>query len=223
LLNKTNSLEFRVSGGFFEKKYFSFMDIKIIGDITDISKQIATNTFTLSDIEFDNLESAYLNFYPICEQERVGLLDIVVNGKTIYSATPVCESANRIDIYKEDLRPGKNTAIFKLSKGTARIEQVRLRTILKPVKSFIDYFTINATLYDDILAGRRIVVLHIEFVDDREVKHAELNINGRLDVIDQREPTYTRAITNVAREGNNYIEIRPLTDLSIVKLQVRVE
>ncbi len=223
LLRDTNVLEFSVAGGFFSSKKFSLSDVKIVGDITDLLRQMSTNTFTVSDTERDNLESAFLDFFPICEQSAVGVLNIELNGKIIYSAVPACDSLNRQDLYSEDLRTGKNTLLFKISRGSYRVEQIKVRTLLKPVKAFIDFFSIKSSLYNDVLEKEKQVMLLIEFVDDGKVKRAEFNLNGKLSMIDQRESKYERDISSLIREGNNYIEIKPLTELDVVKLQVRAD
>lgn len=223
LLRDTNTIELYVTGGFLASKRYSLSDVKIVGDITDPTKQIAINTFSISDAEIDNFESGYLNFYPICEQQEIGQLIIELNDKIISSAVPACESLNRQEIYEEDLRDGKNTLTFKITKGNYRIEQVRIRTMVKPVKAFVDFFDVKSSLYNDVLDKSKKIILTIEFVDDGRAKRAETNVNGKLDVIDQKGPTFTRDISAVVREGNNYLEIRPLTELDIVKLEVRVE
>jgi hypothetical protein len=223
LLQATNELEFSVAGGFFARKRYSLSDVKVIGDITDVKKQMATNTFSIAQVELDNFESGYLDFYPICDQAAVGTLTIELNGKIVSSAVPACESLNRQELYAEDLRSGKNTLIFRISKGSYRIEQVRVRTQIKPVKAFVDFFDVKPSLYNDILDKRRRIILHIEFVDDGRVKRARTNINGKFDMIDQRDPRFDRDISSVIREGNNYIEIQPLAELDVVRLEVRAE
>ena len=223
LLRETNTLELSVTGGFLSSRTYSFTDVKIIGDITDVQKQISTNTFSISQLELDNFESGFLDYYPICEQATVGVLSIELNGKVISSSVPACESLNRQELYAEDLRAGKNTLIFRITKGSYRIEQVRVRTNIKPVKAFVDFFDVKSSLYNEVLDQKKHIILHIEFVDDGRTKRAETNVNGKLDVVDQTQPTFTRDISKVVREGNNYIEIRPLTELNIVKLEVRAE
>ncbi len=223
LLKPANQLDFSAAGGFFSRKKYSLTDVKVIGDITDVQKQISTNTFSISQVELDNLESAYLDFYPICEQAVVGTLSTELNGKIISSAVPACDSLNRQELYTEDLRAGKNTLIFKISRGSYRIEQVRVRTQIKPVKAFIDFFDVKPSLYNAVLDKTRHIVLDVEFVDDGRVKRARINVNGKLDMIDQRNPDFTRDISAIAREGNNYIEIQPLTELDVVRLEVRAE
>ncbi|MBW3019098.1 hypothetical protein KY329_02860 [Candidatus Woesearchaeota archaeon] len=223
LLRDTNVLFFKAMGGIMEGKEYSLTDVKILGDITDKSAQEATNTFRITDTEYDNLRMSYLDFYPICDQTEAGIMRIYVNGKVVYSAVPACESPNRQELYLEDLRSGKNTVIFEIDKGAFRIEDIRVRNSVEPTKAFIDFFDISDTLYDQVVNGEASVVLKIEFVDERDRKQAEVNINGRLDAIDQYKREYEREISNIVGEGNNYIEILPLTDLNIAKLEVRVE
>jgi len=223
LLRETNLLFFKVMGDFMETKRYSLTDVKVLADITDKTAQEATNTFRISETEYDNLENSYLDFYPICDQTEAGVMRILVNGKTIYSAVPACESPNRQELYLEDLRVGKNTVVFEIEKGAYRIENIRVRNTVKPTKAFIDFFDVSETLYDQIVDGDAHVLLRVEFVDDRDTKQAEVNVNGRLDAINQYKPVYEREISAIVRDGNNYIEILPLTDMNIAKLQVRVE
>ncbi|MEM3154936.1 MAG: hypothetical protein QW165_05250, partial [Candidatus Woesearchaeota archaeon] len=223
LLRPTNQLDFSVTGGFFARKKYSLSDVKVVGDITDVKRQMAQNTFTISDTERENIETAFLDFYPICEQRTVGILTIELNGKVIYSSAPLCDSLNRQDLYAEDLRTGKNILVFRIDRGSYRIENIRVRTILKPVKAYIDYFNVKSSVYNDVLDRERQVILRIEFVDDKRQKRAEINVNGKKDVIDQRDFEYERDISSWIREGNNYIEIKPLTELDVVRLQVRAD
>jgi hypothetical protein len=223
LLRPTNQIDFSVTGGFFSSRKYSLSDIKVIADITDVKKQISQNTFTISDTEKENLDSAFLDFYPICEQRTVGTLTIELNGKVIYAAAPACESLNRQDLYGEDLRNGKNTLVFRIDKGSYRVEQIRVRTVLKAVKAHVEFFNVKTSLYNDILDKNRQVILRIEFIDDNKKKRAELNVDGRKDMIDQTDDIYERDISTWVKEGNNYIEIKPLTELDVVKLQVRAD
>lgn len=223
LLRPTNQIDFSVTGGFFSSRKYSLSDIKVIADITDVKKQISQNTFTISDTEKENLDSAFLDFYPICEQRTVGTLTIELNGKAIYAAAPACESLNRQDLYAEDLRTGKNTLVFRIDKGSYRVEQIRVRTVLKAVKAHVEFFNVKTSLYNDILDKNRQVILRIEFIDDNKKKQAELNVDGRKDMIDQTDNIYERDISTWVKEGNNYIEIKPLTELDVVKLQVRAD
>ncbi|RMD58374.1 hypothetical protein D6825_01040 [Candidatus Woesearchaeota archaeon] len=222
-LKDINEIEFSVKGGFFSKKKYVLDDIKIIGDIISKESQSATSTFTISKTERENLKSASLDYYPLCEQENAGLITITLNGKIISSAIPSCNGLNRQDLYKEDLLEGKNVITWNIEKGAYRIEQIRVRTTLEGVDTFIDYFGIDSQLYNQILDKKKSVVLRIEFVDDQNKKEARLSVNGKFDSIDQEDPIFEKDITSLVREGNNYLEIKPLTELNIARIAVRAE
>ena len=65
--------------------------------------------------------------------------------------------------------------------------------------------------------------LIMEFVNDRDNKRADLNINDRLFSLDQEEKYFTQGLNNTIRQGNNFIEIRPRTEMNIVELRVEVD
>lgn len=222
LLAGTNELEFSVSGGALGNRYL-ISDVKVIGEVVAQGRQSASSSFTMSDTEYDNLDKSFIDFYPICDQREADVLTIEVNGRAVYSAVPACDSLNREDLDKRDLQSGKNTVVFKIKHGSYRVEQSRVRNVLKPVKSFIEYFDVDSDLYEDIQDKRVNITLRLEFVDDKKVKEARLNINGKYDEVDQRDDVYERDITSWAREGNNYLEIQPRTELNVPRVTVRVE
>ncbi len=223
LLKEANIIEFSVKGGFFSSKKYSFRDMKIVGDITAVEMQVASNTFSVSNIEHDNIDTALLEFFPLCRQKTAGVIDIKLNEKIVYSAVPVCDSLNRQELFKEDLLPGRNSLVFSIKKGSYSIEQARVRIATKPGKSFVDFFDVKSSLYNAVLDKKNKVTIYVEFVDDSRLKRAQLNINGRLDIIDQKTKIYARDISALVREGNNYLELKPLTDFDIARLEVRVE
>jgi hypothetical protein len=224
LLKTENSVEFQVWGfGLIFKRQYNMEDVKIIGEITDLKKQQAANAFSIPEAEHQNIETAYLGFYPICDQNTVGVLDITLNGKVIYSAVPVCENPGREDLFKEDFAAGKNTLGFRLASGNARIEQIKIKTFVRPTKGYSDFFFIKPEVFNAIVTGKAHAILEIEFVDDGQLKEAQTNVNGRLDVLSQKAPKFGRDISEVVRDGNNFIGIEPMADLNIISVDVRVE
>ena len=88
----------------------------------------------------------------------------------------------------------------------------------------MEYFEVVPKLFDMVRDGREDIYLEIDFIDDGERKRAQLNINGHLTFVDQREPFYTRNIdTWVVPGARNYIEIVPETALNIPEIRVVVE
>jgi hypothetical protein len=215
---------FSVSGvgiKFWTTNEYSIEDLQIVGDIRDISGQESRNIFTITNDEYYNIESARLDFYPVCTQQAVGRLHVLLNNREVFNAVPDCESMNRQDVFTAELNPGKNTLVFKTDKGNYRVELIKLKTELKDIKTYLDYFEINSTSYDEIGDGDKDVWLEIEFVDDDEDKEAEINVNGHLTYLDQKDNIYRKNINSWIEEGaRNYVEIKPKTVLKIVDLKV---
>jgi hypothetical protein len=224
LLRTGNSIEFQVWGfGLIFPQQYRIEDMKVVGELLDVEKQKSANAFRISESEHENLESAYLGFYPVCDQQSVGTLEIVLNDRAVYSAVPDCEGPGRQELFKEDLVSGRNTLGFRLKSGSARIGQIKVKTFIRPTKGFIDYFTVEPDVFTAMAAGNARAVLEVEFVDDSSLKEARVNVNGRLDVISQRDAFFITDISASVRDGNNFIGIEPLGDIDVASITVRVE
>lgn len=226
LVREKNQVRVEVSGvglAFWRTNEYSIEEFRVIGDITDVRAQESLNSFTVSNEEMYNFESGSLRFWPVCDPKSVGRLDVLLNGRMAYSAVPDCNTINRQDIFSTDINAGKNTIVFKTAQGNYRIEQIKVKTVLKPVRTFLEYFEVNNTEYDDARANRKDVMLYINFVDDRELKKADININGHLSRIDQTGPTYEKEISAWVEKGSrNYIEITPKATLNILSVEVKI-
>ena len=231
LLSKDNTLDFSVSPvgfRFWKTNEYNLENIKVIGDITDRSKQESRNIFTLTSTELFNIEKIDLRFVPYCRNVAdVGVLDIEINGRNIFSAVPVCEDAYRQPLPLSLLNAGENRVIFRTNKGSYSVEQIKLEFDERDVKTNVYFFEINQSTIDDIKDRDVDVVLTIEFVDGERNKRADLNINDRLSSIDQEERFFTKTLNDdddpdFVEEGNNFIEIRPRTRLDIVEIKVEI-
>ncbi len=225
-LRDVNTLAFSVSGvglAFWHVNEYDITNAQVIADITDTAKQESANIITLDPSEARNIKSATLTFFPICTQSQVGALEAMLNGKTVSKSIPDCETVNRIELDPQDLSTGRNSLVFRITQGSYRVEQIKIHTQLTEAASFINYFDLNTTAFNDVKAGRKKLLLHIDFVDDLASKKAEVNVNGKRDFIDQDTPAYERNIGTSAVEGNNYVELIPKSKLNVVKLEVRLE
>ena len=232
LLKDQNTLEFSVSSvgiRFWKTNEYSFEDARVIGDITDRSKQESRNVFTLTGTELLNIEKADLRFVPYCKNvASVGVLDISINERNIYSAVPVCEDPTKVTIPVGILDEGENKVIFKTNKGSYSVEQVKVEFQEKDIKTNVYYFEVNRSVMNDIKNRKKDAILTIEFVDDNANKKADLNINNRLSAIDQEKSIFTKTLNDkkdpdYVEEGNNFVEIRPRTRLNIVELRVELK
>jgi len=232
LLKDQNVLEFSVSSvgiKFWKTNEYSLEDVRVIGDITDRSKQESRNVFTLTGTEVFNIEKADLRFVPYCKNvASVGVLDISINERNIYSAVPVCEDPTKVTIPVGILDEGENKVIFKTNKGSYSVEQVKVEFQEKDIKTNVYYFEVNRSVMNDIKNRKKDAILTIEFVDDNANKKADLNINNRLSAIDQEKSIFTKTLNDkkdpdYVEEGNNFVEIRPRTRLNIVELRVELK
>jgi len=225
LLGESNELEFSVSGvgaKFWSTNEYALENVQIIGDITDLSRQESQNVFTLTDTEYKNLERVDMRFTPYCTTVAdVGVLDVLINNRNIFSAVPVCNDRYKQEIPLSALSAGQNKAIFKTNKGSYSIEQIKLSFTEKDTPEAVYYFEVNSTTFEDIEDYD--AFLRIEFVDDDNTKRADLNVNDHLVSIDQDKKDYERNIDNWIEEGNNFVKLTPKTTLDIVELKVEME
>jgi len=227
LLREENELEFSVNGvggKFWTTNEYALEGVKIIGDITDLSRQESENVFTLTDTEYSNLEKAVIKFIPYCSSvATVGILDVFINNRNIFSAVPVCNDRYEQDIPISAISAGQNKVIFKTNKGSYSVEQIKLSFTEKDTPEAVYYFEVNKTTFDDIIDDGYDSFVRIEFVDDDETKRADLNINDHLVRIDQEKKNYEKNIDNWIEEGNNFIKITPKTTLDVVEIKVELE
>ena len=60
------------------------------------------------------------------------------------------------------------------------------------------------------------------FVDDGKQKRAKLDVNGHIETVDTNKLTFTEKINTKISEGNNYIRLDPIDDVSIVELKIEL-
>lgn len=163
MLAKENSIEFSVSNvgwKFWITNEYSLEDIKIIGEVTDTSRQESFNTFYLSEKQGKNLENARLEFNPECKSNDVGKLNINLNDRTIFSAIPDCGSLNFVDFAPNMVFVGKNKIDFSTEKGSYLIDLIKVELDFEdnqiPVYYFdigIEFFNLKYSIPDDAECG----------------------------------------------------------------------
>ncbi len=220
-LQDKNIVQLEVHGFGVPAKVYAFENFRIIGDITNIQKQEASHLISIPSAEYDNIEKAYIDYIPYCNQNNVGMLELYLNGNELFSGVPNCNSLARISLYKEDLNSERNEIAFRLLKGTINIEQIRLKTFLKTKEAWSKYFYVNEKQHKEIKNNK--AMLEINFADDGYLKEVELELNGEKDSIKQNSPYFVRDVSEVVKKGNNYISIKPETDVNILNLEVRIE
>jgi len=226
LLKKENKLEFSVSGvglAFWRTNEYNLENVRITADVTDISRQETRNSFFVEDWKYNNLEKVSLKFTPHCKQDEVGILNIEINRKNVFSGVPDCDMLNKIDIAPYVLNAGMNSIVFKTERGSYLVDLVKIILKLRKMSYPLYYFELNETEFSAVENGSKDVILSIEFVDDGEYKTLDLVVNGHKRRIDQKQASYERNINEWVEEGNNYVEIIPKTTLNIVNLEIKLK
>ena len=226
-LGKTNSLEFSVSGvgaKFWTTNEYSLENVRIIGDITDTSKQQSNNIFTISDSEYSSMERATLKFIPYCGNVNdIGTLDIFINSKKLFSTVPKCDDSYKQPVPKSALNEGENNIVFKTNKGSYSVEQIKIALEFKEPTVKTYYFELNQSAFNNVRNGNKNAVLSIKFVDDKKQKRAKLDINNHLETLETTKVTFSKNINNRVSEGNNYIRLEPFEDMEVVEIKVELK
>jgi len=226
LLGKTNTLEFSVSSvgaKFWMTNEYSFENVKIIGDITDTSKQESTNIFTLSDSEYASMDKATLKFIPYCGNvNELGTLDLFINNKKLFSSVPVCNNAYKQSIPKSALNEGENNIVFKTNKGSYSVEQIKIALEFKEPQVKTYFFEIDSSTFNKIRNRGEDAVLTIKFVDDKKQKRARLNVNGHIENVEIDKAAFSKNINDKLSEGNNFIRLEPLEDMEVAELKIEL-
>ncbi|MBI2657890.1 hypothetical protein HYX08_04310 [Candidatus Woesearchaeota archaeon] len=227
LLQKTNTLEFSVSSvglKFWTTNEYSLENVRVIGDITDTSKQESTNLFALSGPEFSSMDKATLKFIPYCGNvNELGALEIFINNKKLFSSVPVCNNAYRQSVPKSALNEGENNIVFKTGKGSYSVEQISIALEFKEPRIKTYFFEIGSGTFKQIRDDDKDAILTIKFIDDKKQKRARLDINGHSETIETEKATFTKNIDNRISEGNNFVRLEPLDDIEVVEMTVELD
>ncbi len=217
VLKEQNTVEVEAVGAglWLLPRIYELRDIKIISDITDPARLEASHLVSITRTEKDIIDRSTLRFFAICDEKTVGTLTVLFNQQQVFKGKPDCGSLNQQELFAIDFVEGRNTVTFLLEKGKARLEQVGIKNKLKEAKPYLQYFQIEK-------AARK-VKLKITFVDDKSSKKAEIVVNSQRYSIEQKLPFFEKDITRAIKLGNNFISLKPLTDLNIVSLQIVVE
>lgn len=242
MLARTNKLDFEVSQvgwEFWKTNTYKIENMKIIGDVTDVSKQKTSNTFYVTESEYDNTERARLKFSPDCNQGQVGLLEIMLNSRQLYSGIPDCKALNVIEFPPTSLENGENNLVFKTEKGSYLVDLVEVRTDLKDVKYPVYYFDLDQDELNWIKDKDANLTASLEFVSenvqgindpDYEVNTEDkkysviMTVNGHKKYIDTYDENFDTQISyDILRKSDNWIKLEPrgsMIDIASLKIEV---
>jgi hypothetical protein len=242
ILARSNTLEFMVSNvgwQFWKTNEIRIENMKITGDITDVSRQKSNNVFYITDAEFYNVEKGRLKFNPECLQGSVGPLQISINGRELFYSTPVCNDLNLIEFPPAFFEKGENTITFQTEKGSYYIDLIEIRTYLKEITRPVYYFNLNNEDINNLKNNKLNLTANFEFLshEQRDAFDPEegdrllnqdyrliMTINGLSREIVSKSRTHTRIISyEDVRKENNWIRLEPRgSSIDIVEFKVEL-
>jgi hypothetical protein len=226
LIEGENIIDFSVSGvgiAFYKTNEYNLQKIRVIGDVTDITRQKTTNIFTVEPWRYNNLEKVTLKFNPDCTQSNVGVLDVFINDREVFSGVPDCGMLNKYTVPNGAIESGINDIVFTTNKGSYLVDQIKIKLELEELSSPLYWFEISSDQYKNITSKGMDVNLTLEFVEDDDDKELDINVNGHLRRIDQTESIYTKNINSWVEGGKrNYIKLVPKDSVDVVNLKIEI-
>lgn len=225
MLKDRNVFEFSVSGPgieFWKSNEYMIRDLKITADVTDTTSQENKQTVLITEQQKQTLESFELSFIVDCKAIDVAPLEIYLNKRLIYSSVPDC--GMRIDVPAVDesrLRKGENDLLFRTEHGSFLLYTIEAQLNFKEPMFPTYFFVLDEKTYEKIEADDADINVSLVFLDDGERKRGEVSINGYITEVDTFDDRYSRNIDSFVRQGNNAVQIRPLSDwLDILELKI---
>ncbi|MBI2574470.1 hypothetical protein HYV82_01140 [Candidatus Woesearchaeota archaeon] len=226
-LNEDNVIEMmteEVGFQFWQKNFYEIRDFKITGTVKILENLESKQSFIIGGEEANNIERASLIYFVDCKPSDSGTLKVYLNDAQLISNVPDCGSPVKIEADPALIARGQNTLRFAADQGSFLVDQVFVKTRLKEPVEPVYFFEVNATQFSWVKNNTFDAILRMKFVDDKEEKRAELNINNLKTFMDtKRTANFTKNIDSFIVEGNNFIKIVPDTQLNIIELRIRLE
>ena len=226
LLLSSNEIEFLVSGpggAFWKTNFATLKNIKIVGKVTEKGFQSATNTFLVSETEYNNMESLELRFQPECDYETVGRLNVAVNGANVYSGIPDCGLRFvPIELSPNIIQRGENSITFSTEKGEYILLHLEVVSDLKEIDYPTYFFELTLEEWENVDDADNFVEVTLRFTDDTDRKEGYVQINGRKRHFSTRDLSYTIDISDAVVRGNNAIKLQPSQTLEVREFEVKL-
>jgi hypothetical protein len=226
LLRQSNEVTFTVSSpgaAFWKSNFIELAEIKVVGEVTQLSLQSAENTFLISETEYNNLDSLELQFQPDCAIETVGKLTVKVNSLPIYSGVPDCGlSLIPIEFSRDIVRIGENSLVFFTDRGQYELFHIKVISDLKEINYPTYFFELSHEEFVDIEDDDFSVDVTLDFIEDRDLKTGYISINNHKLHFDTREISFSEDISGEIVEGNNAIVLVPSRTLNVREFRVEM-
>ncbi|MBU1201667.1 MAG: hypothetical protein KJ583_06960 [Nanoarchaeota archaeon] len=227
-LSQRNVLSFQVSSPRFaiwRTNRYQLKNVVITGDVLDVSNSKNKQFFYLSDVEYNNLETIKLKFYPNCQVTTVGPMMIYLNGEILFSGVADCGVYKILPLDKNFVTNDRNELEFIVTEGSYLIDRVSVVVQLESLTYPVFYFELDEdkdyVLNDEFDKDNYNITMTLRFVN-KDSKNLEYLINGRRKYIRTTDLKYTINLDDYVEVGTNSLELIPKSLVDIAELKVVV-
>jgi hypothetical protein len=225
-LKSKNQLVFSVSSpgaAFWRVNEYILENALVSAKVTDYTAASSEQHFSISDSEFEKMDSAVLEFLPDCPPREEGLVQVLINSRVVYTSYPDCGIQTRIEVSKEFLKAGDNILVANTNSGSFLMDAPKLTTNLKETTQPVFYFIVSQSLIDAIYSGQAGLVAIMRFADADTLKRGNVDINGFKSFFETQDAVYQLPIdAESIMPGSNSIKIVPQSN-AIDVTEIRID
>ena len=212
-----------VGFAFLTKNEFELGDLELIQKVKSENKQ-ESRTFNVDRAE--SVDNPSLKFFVNClEIDRdQGFLTVYLNRRVVFFTKVVCDASQiNLDLDEDIFVDGANILNFQIDKGEYIIERIELEYRFDEGFHPLYFFTIDETDFEDIVDNDDKVKLIMRFKEDNERKRADVRLNDETIFVDTNTGRFEKDITELTREGENFIKIFAKEEFELVELEIKIE
>jgi hypothetical protein len=220
-VNVVSVLPSSVGARFWGANQYSLENVKIIGDVTDVSGQKSSAVFFIPDTR-SNINAASLKFIPECVSS--GGLVVLLNGNELFSGVPECKVLNSVIVPPDFLVSGVNKLEYS-SDVTYLIDLIKVKTSLKEKRQPKYYFFIDDDQWKKISGSSYSANLSMQFlVPEDDYVDFKVTVNNRDIGVDQREEFFEVSLDDYLLKGNNVVRVTaPDSSVDIISMKIAIK
>jgi hypothetical protein len=221
-LEEENNIELRVNPpgfAFWMTNKYLLKDIHL-NENYEKSQTSDVLEFSVSSSERNSIQDSDLDFYIFCRGEPgiANIMKVYLNDNLLFSElVPCINEEHSVDVEQEYFESGINELEFTVSGGNYLVSDIVIDNEIAGDVYPSYTFYISEAVYD----GEDHFYLFLDMYGDN--KMADIIINDYVFEMDTSNTFKEYDISNKLKEGNNYIEVRPLTEFRIDELRIYYE
>ncbi|MEM1988662.1 MAG: hypothetical protein QXS41_02370 [Candidatus Woesearchaeota archaeon] len=217
LVKKHNILKLRMmdSGMYLLDSNTARLSIKIFGKVKNSKNSVQKLPIFIGSQPVQFCEKAKLDLFLDCVDDPKNYLEIILNNKTLYSASPNCRKFYNFELDCSNLKHGENVLTYISKDGNYFISNAMLTIKTQQKISEPIYFDIPKEVYTKIYLYN--INLSLRFVEQSN-DFIKVNINGFVREM-QAKDNYI-IINDFVKPSNNYIIITSEKTINIAELKI---